>query len=129
MSREQTTIGYWLQAAQQNTLALRIAGCSDGYGVALSVTGAAPAAVIAIFKTFNGDAATGLAPGVNVPGEAVFRSRRCAFVHESCVDDLLDAMQCCEDVSCAVAVALPPAALLLLAGAGWDPSMSSSEFA
>ena len=66
--------------AQQNTLALRVAGCSDDYGVALSITGAAPAAVIAIFKTFNGDAATGLAPGVNVPGEAVFRSRRCDCV-------------------------------------------------
>ena len=69
-----------LQAAQQNTLALRIAGCSNDYGVALSVTGAAPAAVVAIFKTFNGNAATGLAPGVNVPGEAVFRSRRCGAV-------------------------------------------------
>jgi hypothetical protein len=70
-----------MQAAQQNTLALRLAGCSDEWGVALSVTGAAPAAVIAVFKTFNGNAATGLAPGMNVPGEAMFSSRRCAAMH------------------------------------------------
>jgi hypothetical protein len=79
-----------MQAAQQNRLALRLAGCSDDYGVALSVTGAAPAALIALFKTFNGNAATGLAPaGVNTPGEAVFRSQRCAFVHEWCVDNVM----------------------------------------
>lgn len=79
-----------MQAAQQNRLALRLAGCSDDYGVALSITGAAPAALIAIFKTFNGNAATGLAPaGVNVLGEAVFRTQRCAFVHEWCVDNVM----------------------------------------
>lgn len=67
------------QAAQRNTLALRIAGCSEEYGVALSITGAAPAAVIAIYKTFNGLAASGLAAGMNVPGEAMFSSLRCDF--------------------------------------------------
>lgn len=44
--------------------------------MALSVTGAAPAAVVAVFKTFTGAAASGLAAGHNVPGEAVFRSKR-----------------------------------------------------
>ena len=98
-----------MQAAQQNTLALRIAGCSDDYGVALSITGAAPAAVIAIFKTFNGAAATGLAPGVNVPGEAVFRSHRCATLQKWCAVNPIDAMHRCKHVWCIMAAVGPPA--------------------
>jgi len=42
--------------------------------VALSITGALPASLIAVFKTYTGAAATGLATGG--PGEAVFRSKR-----------------------------------------------------
>jgi hypothetical protein len=62
-------------AAQLSTLALRVAGCSEEWGVALSVTGALPASLIAVFKTYTGQAATGLATGS--PGEAVFHSKRC----------------------------------------------------